>query len=293
MAQLTLLQYVQNILSAMNSDQVNSISDTPESLQVAECVRTTYMNMLGRYDMPEHNQLINLTPSNDNTMPVVMYRPEGVSRIEWIKYYDTNPLDSNQVSQFGAYSHDVNTDITTNSTSSGNETPGYKDVQMLSVEDFMRMTDSFSTVDTDVETFVLKVIKADTLEPMVFTFKYKNDKQPQFCCIISNYYVIFDSFDNTQDSTLQASKTKVMAWVVPQFVMSDAFIPNLQDQQVPLLLNDAKSLAFFEIKNQPHQKAEEEVGRQLVSLQKWKAIANKPSYFEELPNFGRRRNMFP
>jgi hypothetical protein len=33
---MTLLEMTQNILSAMNSDEVNSITDTVESLQVAE-----------------------------------------------------------------------------------------------------------------------------------------------------------------------------------------------------------------------------------------------------------------
>lgn len=374
MAQLTLLQYVQNILSALNSDQVNSIGDTPESLQVAECVRTTYMNMLGRYDMPEHNQLINLTASNDVNIPTLMFRPAGISRIEWVKYFDTNPLDTTsvQVDQFGAYSHDIDLDLQNNAggvvtsststntigfgqltftvpsglnllagetiytlpvlspnqymfgtiTSYNNTTliiqvtsaqgsgsysnwtvtqsgpaslafPGYKEVRILSVEDFMHMVDKFNLTEDNVSTYTLEVTNFDTQQPMYFHVNFKNDKQPQYCCIVSNYYVLFDSYDNTQDSTLQSSKTKVMAWVVPQFQMYDTFVPNLQDQQVPLLLNDAKSLAFFEIKNQPHQKAEEEVGRQLVSLQKWKAIADKPGYFDELPNYGRRGNMFP
>lgn len=367
---LTLLQYTQNILSALNSDQVNSIGDTPESLQVAECVRTTYMNMLGRYEMPEHIQLINLEPSNSIETPVLMYRPSGVTRIEWIKYFDTNPEDGTnlQVDQFGAYSkHDVNVDLennaggwqTTSTTSatiglgsvtftvtagqsqiavgqsvfaiptvntnywmygiitgyvgtaltinitstSGAGTftswtigqigpnalsyPGYKDVEILPVEEFLRMTQSFNPTESDVEEFTLTVNSANNGMPQVFNFYYKNDKQPQYCCIISNYYIIFDSFDDSQDSTLQASKTMSYGWVTPEFVMEDSFIPNLQEQQVPLLLNDAKSLAFTEIKNQPHQKAEEEVARQLVSLQKWKALADHPTYFDQLPNFGR------
>jgi hypothetical protein len=79
-----------------------------------------------------------------------------------------------------------------------------------------------------------------------------------------------------------------MAWSIPFWQATDLFVPNINEQHFPLMLNDAKSLAFTEIKQMPHQKAEDEVARQLVSLQKWKAIAGKPTYFEELPSFGRR-----
>ena len=70
--------------------------------------------------------------------------------------------------------------------------------------------------------------------------------------------------------------------------MVDTFIPFMDDKHFPLLLNDAKSLAFSEIKNQPHQKAERETDKQLFSLMKWKAQHDTPSYFGELPDFGRR-----
>ena len=77
-------------------------------------------------------------------------------------------------------------------------------------------------------------------------------------------------------------------WVYPPLVMQDNVYPPIEDQTFPLFLADAKALAFFELKQMNHKRAEDEVGRQVVSLQKWKAIANKPSYFDEIPNFGRR-----
>ena len=110
---LTLLEMTQQILSALNSDGVNSIGDTPESLQVANCIKTTYLNMLGKYEFPENVGPINLTPSNTGTQPTLMCLPSGTARVEWIKYFNSNPADGNniQTDQFGAYSeHDVNTD---------------------------------------------------------------------------------------------------------------------------------------------------------------------------------------
>src|SRR6516162_4755577 len=105
---MTLLDMTQSILSSLGSDQVNSIGDTVESTQVAECLRTTYYNMIGRYDLPEHNQFVQLVASTDPTKPTLMTMPDGISRIEWVKYFDTNPEDSSGEQQF---SHGVNLDI--------------------------------------------------------------------------------------------------------------------------------------------------------------------------------------
>ena len=150
------------------------------------------------------------------------------------------------------------------------------------------MTNSFNPSENNVGSFQLSVTNNATGQISDYTFYFKNDHQPRYCTIISNYFIVFDSYDNTQDSTLQTGKTMAMIWVVPQFNMQDDFIPELDEQQVPLFLNECKSLAFFELKQQTHQKAEQEVERQVVSLQKWKAISGKPTYFQELPNFGRR-----
>lgn len=281
---LTLLEIVQNILSALNSDEVNSIGDTVEARQVAECVKTSYLNMQGRYDLPEHNQLLQLVPSNDPTKPVIMYRPDSVNRIEWIKYY--NQVSPNSEEDNG-FIHDLNLDVPGFPGSSSPFPPGFSDVKLLDIKDFIDYVNQFNPSESDVETFQLTVSINSSYEPNTFNFLYKNDKIPQYCCIIQNYYIIFDSFDSSVDSTLQGSKTLCLGWVIPKFEMVDNFIPNLDEAQVPMLLNESKSLAFLELKNRPHQKAEQEVLRQLSSLSKFKALANRPTPFDQLPNFGR------
>jgi hypothetical protein len=281
---LTLLELTQSILSSLNSDEVNSIGDTAEAKQVAECIKTSYLNMQGRYDLPEHNQLLQLVPSEDITSPVVMYRPDSVNRIEWIKYYNSAISGTTTPSSF---IHDLNLDLTTTTTTTPFP-PGYTDVKILDIKDFLDYVNNFNPNENDVDTFSLTVNINSNNEPNVFNFQYKNDKVPQYCCIVQNYYFIFDSFDSSVDSTLQGSKTLCLGWVVPKFEMVDTFIPNLDEAQVPMLLNEAKSLAFLELKNRPHQKAEQEVLRQLSSLSKFKALANRPTPFEQLKHFGRR-----
>src|SRR5260370_16957942 len=103
---LTLLEMVQTILASMDSDEVNSITDTTESSQVAQIIKHVYLNILARADLPEHRQLFSLVSSTDTNLPVVMFRPEEVNRIEWIKYLEqVGPQSSNK------NIHDINLHI--------------------------------------------------------------------------------------------------------------------------------------------------------------------------------------
>jgi len=281
---LTNLQYVQSILSSLGSDEVNSVSDTTEALQVLDILKQTYFNMISRTDPPEHKQLIQLDPSLDNTCPVLMYIPEGIKSLEWIKYFNSNtlPNDTNN----GGFQHDLNVDIASSSSGANPPAPGYEYVTILPVKQFLDMTNSFNPENSDVEQFTFT--NSENGFPGTYTFYYKNDKQPQYCTILSNYFVIFDGYDNTQDNTLQASKTMAYGLVTPIWRNEDTFIPNLDEEQVPLLLNEAKSLAFFELKQMVHTKAEQEAKRQWSSVQKDKSKIDRPTYFNQLPDFGRR-----
>lgn len=351
----TLLAMTQDILSNMSSDEINSISDTTESMQVATIIKQKYYDIVSRGDLPEHNQMFQLDPSLTATQPTMMFIPDGIGRVEWIKYFDSNVLDG---FSGGSSSHDTNTDltppwtatsVTSNSISTGTKTftvasgllitagdfaiaisgvntmsgtvtsytsttlvlnitsiigsgtfttwvinedetqaapPGYLYVTMLPIKQFTDMINQFNPNDSNVESFTF----SDTSNgfPGDFTFYYKNNAQPRYCCILSNFYVIFDSYDNTQDSTLQDSKTMCFGQVVPTFSMIDSFTPDLDSQQFPLLLNEAKALSFYELKQQPHAKAEQEIKRQWSTVQKNKSLNNRPSYFNELADFGRR-----
>jgi hypothetical protein len=355
--QLTLLQYVQNILSALDSDEVNSISDTTESLQVAEIVRTAYFNILNRIHLPEHKQFIQFTGSDNVLAPVLMTFPTGVADIEWVKYFNSNASTVPP----GTTPHGVNLDIvptpawtTTSSTTNtigtgikvftvsssalpvqvnqgvtaqsaagaingyvlsysgstltiqgtsvsgtgssnswnifsnpafGVAVPGYQDVTILPVLDFINIVTNFNPTDSDVAQFTFT--DSSVGFPGNFTIYYKNSRQPFYCTVISDNYILFDSYDNKVDSTLQASKCMAYGQMVPTWQFTDTFIPLIDEVSVPLLLNEAKSLAFFELKQMPHTKAEQEAKRQWSSVQRDKSKSDKPSYFDQFPNFGR------
>ncbi len=359
MATQTVLTMVQNILSRMSSDEVNSISETAESMQVAQLLQNKYYDLVARGDLIIDDTLFQLNPSDNSTNPVMMTLPVGFTRIDWLQYFDTNPLDNTQTSQFGSFAHSLNVNLvssikwTTTSSSSvtipstpsgvvvfvvssstlpvtsgqlvqatsgansiiGNVSnyvgttltinitstvgsgtfgswiissvnvpnipPGYKYVEIVPIDYFLNIVNRFdiSQAGTFQYTFTDDVAK--------FNFRYRNDHQPTMCTVISNKWVLFDMFDNTQDSTLQASKTMAYGQRVPTFLLQDNYVPFLNDHQFPLLLNETTSLAFYELKQMPHAKADQEIKRQWAVTQKTKSIAHKPSYFDQLSNFGR------
>lgn len=257
MSTQTLLDMTQEILSSLSSDEVNSIGDTTESLQVATIIKRKYFDIVARSNIPEQNQLIHLDASTDSDTPVIMYVPDEVQRIEWIKYQDTSITDQSD----------------------------YKYVTILPIKQFIDMVNSFNPTESIVDSFTFT--DAANGFPGEFTFYFFNDRQPSYCTVIGNKYVIFDSYDSTVDDTLQNSKTMCFGLVAPSFRMEDTFIPRLSDKEFPLLLNEAKALAFYELKQTPHVKAEQEIKRQWSSVSKNKSVDNKPSYFQRLPDFGR------
>lgn len=86
MAKLTLLEMTQRILSAMDSDEVNSIADTIESQQVATIVRECYEDLITQRDWPFLCELTALEGLADTANPTKMRIPDDVNKILWVRY---------------------------------------------------------------------------------------------------------------------------------------------------------------------------------------------------------------
>ena len=259
----TLLELTQAVLSSMDSDEINSITDTVESQQVVEVIKTVYDDIISRGDLTSNKTPFNLTASTDPLKPILMSKPEGIERIEWIKY-DTKDFDDT--------------------------TPNWTNMTYLPPLDFIDFMHSGNQDGTNVESFT------HALDGYVLTFTYRNDTAPHYYTSFDDYTVFFDAYDSEVDSTLQSSKSLCYGLKVTEFTRDDAFVPNLQPQQFALLLNEAKSLAWSELKQTVHQKAEVSARRNWRHLQKTRQeipnsgdMLNNASNFDRIPNFARRR----
>ena len=270
-------------MSSMDSDEVNSISDNAESLQVANIVKTCYFNIITRTHLPEHKQFLQFEDSLSTNTPTLMYLSNGSTRIDWVKYFNSNTLPGN--SGQSGFQHDLNLDISSTGQTSNPPPPGYQDVCILSVPEFVNIVTAYNPEDPNVVTYTFS--DNSNSFPGNFTLYARSDLQPRYCTVVSDYYVLFDSYDSAVDDTLQASKCMAYGQIIPTWQMVDTFVPLIDEAQVPLLLNEAKSLAFYELKQMLHQKAEQENKRQWSSVQRDKSRSDKPSYFDQLPNFGK------
>lgn len=247
---MSLLDIVQDILSDMSSDEVNSIDDTPESLQVAQIVRATYYAMISNRNWPHTKRLIELTPSGDNNLPVHMFVPENVKEMVLVNYDTARLGDTRKI---------------------------YKEVKWLDNDAFLFFLNARNSTDSNSEVVI---------DPSGIELIIANNKAPQYYTSFDDETVVFDSYDKEVDTTVQADKVQAIAYVIPSWTHSDSFIPDLPAEAFPALLEESKSRAMFKLKEVQDFKAEQEASRQ----QRWlsrKAWSVKGGI--QYPNYGRGR----
>ena len=101
----------QNILSALDSDPVDSIDETVEAVQVAELVKEAYFELLSQREWPFLFKLSSLQSLGDVNNPTKMKIPDTWNKVKWIKYNKKeiqwvdpetfNDIISNRVAQTG------------------------------------------------------------------------------------------------------------------------------------------------------------------------------------------------
>lgn len=83
---MSLLDMVNSILSDMDSEAVNTLSDTIEANQIASVIRDTYYQMVAVRDIPEHKQLLKITAASDSTTPTEFTLEPNLKRISALSY---------------------------------------------------------------------------------------------------------------------------------------------------------------------------------------------------------------
>lgn len=211
---LTLLELTQQILNKLNSDSVNSIGDTVESLQVANEIKVTYYDMISNIEMPFQYNLIPLEASNDTTKPTHMIVPEEVDNFKWIQYNRGTAAE-----------------------------PDYIEVEYLDKEKFILRVSNYNDVDD-----VLTVQDYGGSYIVIGTSDH-----PRYYTMFDDIHVVFDSYDSSVDDTLQASKIRAYGQTTPAWQMTDDFIPDLPAKHFPQLLAEASQacMAYWKQTNSP------------------------------------------
>ena len=246
---MTVLEMVQNILGAMESDEVNSIGDTVDALLTAEELRTTYYELFASRVIPSNERLRTLEALSNPDYPNYLKIPESVQSVDNIKYQD--------------------------------EDGRYQDVRYLCPEDFLNRTTKYELNEP-------YLVVNDITNPAI-GLNIRIDKTPQFWTTFDNRHLIFDGYNAEVDTTLQESKSLCHAMELPNFELTDDFVPDIDTVLFPLLLAEAKKACFINQKGVSNANEERRARRQLVRTQNdlWRADQRRP--YNRVPDYGRRR----
>ena len=245
---MTLLEMTQDILSDMDSDEVNSINDSVESLQVAQIIKSTYYNIIDGRDYDFLYELFQVEASGNSARPTHMKLPENIIDLKYIKYNTRKSTDTKDK---------------------------YVKIKYLMPEDFMEVVDKRDSSKSDITVVT---------DATGISINVKNDKAPEYFTSFDDENLVFDAYDSAVDTTLQKNKTQCHGKRSVTFTISDTFTPDLPVQMFTYLLAEAKSNAFVTLKQMPNAKAEQASNSQKrrMSQDAWR-LKNGIEY----PNYGR------
>lgn len=231
---------VQNILSDMDSEEINSISDSNEAEQIAKVIENSYYNLIATRIIPEHSQTLNLTSFSSLVRPTHFSFPTKVKNIEF--------LDYNCSKQTGGVK--------------------YERLTYLSPDEFFSLSDGRDSLSSNV--LQVSDLTSDSI------LLIRKDTMPSYYTSFDDENLVLDSYDQTVDSTLTSAKTRAYGIKYPNFdSFSDTFTPDVDDVMFPLLLAEAKSTAMSLFKAGSDPKIEQAARRQKVYVQNDKHKVNK------------------
>lgn len=251
MRKMTLLQMVQNILSALDSDEVNSISDTVESLQVAEIIKETFYEQFNNIYIPEFESLFQLESANDTDRPNYLKIPSNVSKVVWIKYRDL-------------------------------ESGTFRELEYVPPEEFLSTQLSFNPNHQNL---------TEITDTSGIKYSIENNRGPTRFTVFDDAYIAFDAFDSNNEAVVQSTNSIGYGVKTEEFKIDDDYVPPIDGNLFPLLLAESKATSFINLKQISSSKEEQRARRQRIRMQndQFKSRHAQYEYWNRGPDFSRRR----
>lgn len=247
----TVLQYVQDCLDIMDSDAVDSINDTEESLQVAGFLENVYFELLNREEWKFLRGPAQFTGAGDTSTPTLFTIGGAIKTIsEDDCYVAYNVADAGDPEK-------------------------YRELTWLEPVEFLKKF-SVSGDNRDKVEIGSKV-----------TFYVDNNKAPTYFTSFDDESIVCDAYDSSVESTLQTSKLNVVAYTIPSFLRLDTFEPDIPRSLEPLLQAELNSAAHLWMKQVQSSPDERRAARQLAQARRSHSkTTNKGGYYKN--KFGRK-----
>lgn len=246
----TLLEVTKDILSALDSEDVNTLSDTVEAQQIAETLESVYYGVVVPRSVPEHSQLLTLTSLADTATPT------------HFTYDSSSTGQTLETARLECVRYDVGEGVNVE----------YREIKFIEPLMFLNLN---NYNNTNVQT-VLDVVGSTKLA-------IGNDKAPAYYTSFDDEHIVMDSFKNTVDDHLQTSKTQAFGVVVPDFDRTDDFEIDLDATLFSYYLAEAKSMCFELLKGGAPAKVEQSARRlktrtQSDAFRTQRTASNRPYY---------------
>ncbi len=246
----TLLELTQDVLQDIGADEVNSITDSLEAEEVAGHIQAAYEFLLTANEWPHTRRALTLVARSDSAFPTHMTILENLKELISVYY---------------------------NTIQSGETRKTYKKMDWLEPDDFLMKLNVRDNTSANVDV----IIDDSGIELLI-----KNDKAPQYYTSFDDENLVFDSYDSAVDTTLQISKFQAQGFIVPDFSLTDDFVPDLPADAFPLLREEATSRANYKMRQFVDEKAAADSRKlqRVASRKNWRVNGGI-----QYPNYGRHR----
>lgn len=249
-----LLSMVKEILEKIDSDDVDSITDTPEAIQIAGLVRQTFYDIVEEYGLPSRKTLRGLVALGDVTKPNYLKLPDEVRTLYWFKYDTKLALADPSV---------------------------YTDVTYMTPDAFVALCNARDS--TDIVNNLVVAVTADVNLTIDIV------SPPRYWTSFDEVYIVCDAVDTGIDATLQASKTQAYVEEGIAFTLSDTFIAPLSENLQNLLYRTAENEAYSVYKQAVNPVLDQKAKWQRIRAQRHKhRTRNGENFLKDTPNYGRR-----
>lgn len=254
----TLLEMTSSILVSLDGDEVTTITDTAESVQIADIIRQNFYELVSNTDLPEHQTFFELTETSSSS-PTIMTKPTDVIELFWVKYDIADTGDPDE----------------------------YTEIRFVPRDQFFTTMDGLNTDDTDVSSFNY------TIGSDIFPFKYRNDLAPTTYTTFDDATIVFNNVDTNVESYLRKTKTWCAGLKESSWTHSDSFVPALDHRLSNLLFQKSKAQAFVELKQMENAQTERKIRRAETKMLKDKHEVDSEGVWyynnpRQLPNYGRK-----
>ena len=245
----TVLEYVQATLSAMDSDDVDSIDDTMEATQVANQLKEEYAEYIGRQDWAYMKRAITLNAVADPASPASFTIPEDIKLIEELSY---------NVSETGSYKRHK--------------------LRYLDPQCFL---DTVTVGEGSANATLVEVGSS-------IKYFVRTDRWPTYWTSFDEVTVVMDAVNQDYETTLTTENLQGFGVCIPAFQVEDGFVPYVPLNTEPALQAQLNKVCFHYFKQVASVPDEEKSKRQLARQRREASKVDRPGNRYYRNQFGRK-----